>query len=65
MGTWLKSHKEIFLTVALLLMTLSFVSAVQEKMKKGKNTGLVIFFIASTITVSLLSYNKIKYGYFI
>jgi hypothetical protein len=65
MGNWLKSHKEVFLALAVLLMTLSLASAIRDKIKKGKNTGLIIFSIASVVTVSLLFYNKIKYGYFI
>ena len=64
MGSWMKSHKGLFLTVALSLMTLSLISAIQEKRKKGKNTGLVIFASALLITTALLSYNKIRYGYF-
>ena len=45
-------------------MTLSLISAIQEKRKKDKNTGLVIFASALLITTALLSYNKIRYGYF-
>jgi hypothetical protein len=64
LGGWLQSHKGLFLTVALSLMTLSFISAIREKKKTGKNTGLVIFASALLITAGLLSYNKIRYGYF-
>ena len=47
------------------MMTLSLFSAIQEKRKKQRNTGLIAFGLALAITVFLLSYNKIKYGYFI
>jgi hypothetical protein len=46
-------------------MALSLTSAVRDKIKKGNNTGLIIFSIASVVTLSLLFYNKIMYGYFI
>ena len=62
---WLQSHKVLFLSVALSMMTLSLLSAVREKRTKGKNTGLVAFGAALAITVFLLSYNKIRYGFFI
>ena len=65
MGNWITDHKEIFLTGAILLMTLSFAAAIHEKRKKGKNSGLLFFSIALVITTLLLTYNKIKYGYFI
>jgi len=64
MGNWIKSYKEVFLAFALLLMALSLTSAVRDKIKKGNNTGLIIFSIASVVTLSLLFYNKIMYGYF-
>lgn len=47
------------------MMTLSLVSAVREKRIKGKNTGLAAFGAALVITIFLLSYNKIRFGYFI
>jgi hypothetical protein len=65
MGNWIKSHKEVFLAFAIFLMALSLTSAVRDKIKKGNNTGLIIFSIASVVTLSLLFYNKIMYGYFI
>jgi len=65
MSNWIKSHKEVFLTFAIFLMGLSLTSAVRDKIKKGNNTGLIIFSIASVVTLSLLFYNKIMYGYFI
>jgi hypothetical protein len=65
MGNWIKSHKEVFLAFAVLLMCLSLASAVRDKIKKGDKTGLIIFSIASAVTLSLLFYNKIMYGYFI
>jgi len=40
-------------------------SAIQEKKKTGKRTGLIIFIVALVITGALLSYNKIKNGYFL
>jgi hypothetical protein len=65
MGNWIKSHKEIFLAFAIFLMALSLASAVKDKIKKGNNTGLIIFSLASVVSLSLLFYNKIMYGYFI
>jgi hypothetical protein len=65
MGNWIKSHNEVFLAFAIFLMLLSLTSAVRDKIKKGNNTGLIIFSIASVVTLSLLFYNKIMYGYFI
>lgn len=47
------------------MMTLSLIAAVREKRTKGKNTGLAAFGAALVITVFLLSYNKIRYGFFI
>jgi len=64
-GEWIQNHKIVFFAGALSLMTMSLVAAIQEKKKKGKNTGLIIFGIALVITSALLSYNKIRYGYFI
>jgi len=65
MGNWIKSHKEVFGVFAILLMVLSLTSAVRDKMKKANNTGLIIFSIAFVVTLSLLFYNKIMFGYFI
>jgi hypothetical protein len=47
------------------MMTLSLVSAIREKRNKGKNTGLIAFGAALIISVFLLSYNKVKYGFFL
>ena len=47
------------------MMTLSLYSAINEKRKKNKNTGLIAFGLAMAITTFLLSYNKAKYGFWI
>lgn len=47
------------------MMGLSLFSAIQEKRKKGKNTGLVVFGVAMVITTALLLYNKVRFGYFL
>ena len=62
---WMQSHKLTFLSIALSMMTLSLVSAIREKRNKGKNAGLIAFGAALIISAILLSYNKIKYGFFI
>jgi NhaP-type Na+/H+ or K+/H+ antiporter len=62
MGSWIQNNKEVFLTLSLFLVILSFASAIHEKRKKGKNTGLIIFAIALVVTSVLLSYNKVKFG---
>jgi len=62
---WIQTHKLTFFAIALSMMALSLFSAIQEKRKKQKNTGLIAFGLALAITVFLLSYNKLKYGYFI
>ena len=54
-----------FFSLAIAMMSLSLFSAVREKRRKGKNAGLVAFATALVITALLLSYNKIRYGYFI
>ncbi len=59
MGSWIKSNKEVFLGGALFLMALSLFSAIQEKRKKGKNTGIIVFVIALIITTFLLFFNRI------
>jgi hypothetical protein len=46
-------------------MSLSLFSAIREKKKNGKKTGLVIFSVALIITLSLLAYTKMKYGSFV
>jgi hypothetical protein len=63
-GRWITGHKWLFLSIALSLMTLSLISAIHEKRKHGKDTGLIVFATALLITAALLSYNKIRYGYF-
>jgi len=65
MSNWIKNHKEVFLAFAIILMGLSLTSAVRDKIKKNNNTGLIIFSFAFVVTLSLLFYNKIMYGYFI
>jgi len=45
-------------------MSFSLFQAVKEKKKTGKSTGLILFAIALTATASLLSYTKLRYGYF-
>jgi len=65
MSNWIKNHKEVFLAFAIILMVLSLTSAVRDKIKKDNNTGLIIFSFAFVVTLSLLFYNKIMYGYFI
>jgi len=46
-------------------MSLSFFSAIREKKKNGKNTGLIIFSVALVFTLSLWAYTKMKYGSFV
>jgi hypothetical protein len=43
MSRWLQSHKPTFFSVALVMMALSLLSAIREKKKTGKNTGLFAF----------------------
>ncbi|MDB4285639.1 hypothetical protein N9903_01900 [bacterium] len=62
---WIQTHKLTFFSIALSMMALSLFSAINERRKKQKNTGLIAFGLALLITAFLLSYNKIKYGYFI
>ena len=64
-GEWVQKNKIVFLAIALSLMTLSFGAAIYEFKKKDNLTGLIVFSFALVITASLLSYNKIRYGYFI
>jgi hypothetical protein len=47
------------------MMALSLFSAINEKKKKNKNTGLIAFGLAMAITAFLLSYNRIKYGFWL
>ena len=65
MGRWIQTHKETFLAIAISLMALSLFTAVREKKRTGKNTGLITFAMAFAIAALLLSYTKIRYGYFI
>ena len=65
MSNWIQSNKEVFLVGAVAMMSLSLFSAIQEKRKKGKNTGLIVFGFAMVITTALLLYNKVRFGYFI
>jgi len=46
------------------MMALSLFSAINEKKKKNTNTGLIAFGLAMAITVFLLGYNKLRYGFF-
>jgi hypothetical protein len=62
---WIQTHKLTFFSIAISMMTLSLFSAIHEKRKKQKNTGLIAFGLALAITAILLSYNKVKHGYFI
>jgi len=62
---WIQTNKLTFFTIALSMMALSLFSAINEKRKKNKNTGLIAFGLAITVTGFLLSYNKIKYGFWI
>ena len=64
MGQWLQSHKKLFLASAVFMLSLSLFSAVHEKKKQDANTGLIIFAIVAALTLALLSYNKIRFGYF-
>ncbi|NIQ96042.1 MAG: hypothetical protein GWN87_18920, partial [Desulfuromonadales bacterium] len=50
---------------AVAMMGLSLFSAIREKRKRGKNTGLVVFAVALVVTTALLLYNKVRFGYFI
>ncbi|HKI44414.1 MAG TPA: hypothetical protein VKA08_03675 [Balneolales bacterium] len=63
-GDWIQEQKTIFLVTALSLIVFSFGAAIHEKIKKGKNTGLIGFSIALMLSASVFGYNKIKYGYF-
>ena len=65
MSRWIQTHKLTFLAIALSMITLSLFSAINEKRKKKTNTGLIAFGFAMAITVFLLSYNKLKYGFWI
>ena len=65
MGSWIQNNKEVFLGGAVAMMGLSLFSAIQEKRKKGKNTGLIVFGFAMVVTTALLLYNKVRFGYFI
>ena len=46
-------------------MSISLFVAVREKKEKCKNTGLIFFAVAVTITLALIVYTRIKYGYII
>jgi hypothetical protein len=61
---WIQTHKLTFFSIALSMMTLSLVSAIRDKRKRGKNTGLIAFGSALLITAILLGYNKVRYGFF-
>ena len=62
---WIQTHKLTFFAIAISMMTLSLLSAINEKRKKNTNTGLIAFGLAMAITAFLLGYNKVKYGFFI
>jgi hypothetical protein len=46
-------------------MALSLALALRERRKTGKNTALVIFAGAFAVTVAILGYYRIRYGYFL
>jgi hypothetical protein len=62
---WIQTHKLTFFSIAVSMMALSLCSAVNEKRKKNSNTGLIAFGLAVAVTTFLLTYNKLKYGFFI
>jgi hypothetical protein len=62
---WIQTHKLTFLSIAISMMALSLFSAIQEKRKRQKNTGLIAFGLALAVTAFLLAYNKMQYGFFI
>jgi len=61
---WVPQHKGLFLLAAILLISLSLFTAVREKKKTGKNTGLILFSVALVLSLLLFSYSKSRYGYF-
>lgn len=63
-GQWIPAHKKWFLAAALGLMALSLYAAFREKIRSGKNLGLVVTAVALLVTVSLLFYKWVRYGYF-
>jgi hypothetical protein len=65
MGRWVQTHKGAFLIGAGALMSLSLYVAIREKKKDCQNTGLIFFGLALLVTISLITYTKIRYGYII
>jgi hypothetical protein len=61
---WIQTHKLAFFSIAISMMALSLFSAINEKKKRNTNTGLIAFGLAMAITVFLLGYNKLRYGFF-
>ena len=55
-GQWIPTHKGILLLVAILLMSLSLYGGIREKIKTGRNTGLVISIASLVITAVLIAY---------
>lgn len=55
-GQWIPAHKGVLLLVAILFMSLSLFGAIREKVKTGRNTGLVISIFSLVITAVLLAY---------
>ena len=50
--------------MALGLGTLSFWAAWRSAGRTGRKGGLVLAALALAVTVSLLAYNKVRFGYF-
>ena len=64
LGGWIQGHKVWFLTAALGLISVSIFMAIRERKRTGRNTGLVVAAFALLLTLSLLAYNRLRYGYF-
>jgi hypothetical protein len=58
-GKWVPNHKGLFFLFAIFFMSLSLFTAVREKMKTGKNTGLILFSIAMILSLLLLYYSQL------
>jgi len=63
-GQWVPNHKGLFFLLAILLMSLSLFTAVREKKKTGKNTGLLLFSVALLLSILIFSYSRLRYGSF-
>jgi predicted Na+-dependent transporter len=62
-GQWIPRHKGWFLAIASLMLLLSLFSALRERKRIGKNTGLIIFALALIVTLGLF-HTKIASGFF-